>query len=126
MTAAPPSLPLQPTSTPLLPSHSATTRPHLPINALFESLCEAFRKERDLQGGAALDTSRLSPEEFQRLDGAVRALMQEYTASTVAAGAGCEDWRHYAYFNASHYVRNLVDANEDFELMVCLHLISAL
>ena len=28
------------------------------------------------------------------------------------------DWRRYAYFNAHHYVRNLVEGNDDFELIV--------
>lgn len=37
---------------------------------------------------------------------------QAYTSSNSG------DWRRYAMFNDIHYVRNLVDANEDFELIV--------
>ena len=66
-----------------------------------------------------LDASSLPPDSFARLDAAVKTLVKEYTAAqALTAETGQEDWRQYAYFNKIRYVRNLVDANEDFELMV--------
>ena len=34
------------------------------------------------------------------------------------AGGGHKDWAKYAFFNDLHYVRNFVDGNDEFELMV--------
>ena len=44
----------------------------------------------------------------------IRTLMSSY------AGGGHEDWAKYAFFNDLHYVRNFVDGNDEFELMVRL------
>ena len=42
----------------------------------------------------------------------IRELMSAYAAG------GNQDWKKYAFFSSEHYVRNLVEADEDFELMV--------
>ena len=36
------------------------------------------------------------------------------------ASGGHEDWKKYEFFNEHHYVRNFVDGDADFELMVRL------
>ncbi len=44
----------------------------------------------------------------------IRALLGAY-----ASGIN-SDWHRFAFFNDIHYVRNLVETNEDFELLVRL------
>lgn len=52
------------------------------------------------------------PESLGRLRGRVEGLLKTYITS------GCTDWRQFAHFCEHHYVRNLVEVCDDFELIV--------
>ncbi|GBF96262.1 cysteine dioxygenase [Raphidocelis subcapitata] len=80
-----------------------------PLMQLYEDLCKAFAHEKAL--GYAINNAQ-DPESFARLDAAVSALVRAYIE------AGHTDYRRYANFNPHHYVRNLIEENEDFELMI--------
>ncbi|KAL4452228.1 hypothetical protein ABPG75_007890 [Micractinium tetrahymenae] len=84
-----------------------------PIEALVEELKAAFAAER--KRGEALDYVSQSGESFQRLDAAVRGAVDRFL---VAPGGGFAAAAPYLNFNDTHYTRNLVAENEDFELMV--------
>lgn len=45
------------------------------------------------------------------MDSKVQKLLSEYAQAA-------SDWRKFAHFNDLHYVRNLIETNDDFELMV--------
>ena len=99
-----------------------------PMRRLYADLCRVFAEEKARAAAAATGSSASSasasaagaaaidrfqpPAAFARLDARVRALLASYAAS------GAPDLSRYLHWNAHHYVRNLVDANEDFELMV--------
>ena len=51
-------------------------------------------------------------ESFGFLDANVRKIIGNYIS------AGHEDWRRFTGFNSNHYVRHLIDINEDFELLL--------
>ncbi|KDD72661.1 hypothetical protein H632_c3057p0, partial [Helicosporidium sp. ATCC 50920] len=83
--------------------------PCTPLQTLFLNLSEAFRAER----AAGYVLSRHQPEvSLNRLNARVTELVQEYVRS------GHSDWQSYLEFNPHHYVRHLVDENEDFEMML--------
>lgn len=52
------------------------------------------------------------PESLVRLRSTIQELIKEYALTNSG------DWRHYAFFNDLHYVRNLVALDEDFEIIV--------
>lgn len=52
------------------------------------------------------------PAEFALLNQRVAQLISEYISS------GSDDWRRYVAFNNVHYVRHLIDSNDDLELML--------
>ncbi|KAI8476358.1 MAG: RmlC-like cupin domain-containing protein [Monoraphidium minutum] len=87
----------------------AAGAPATPMMELYDGLCQAFADER--ARGAAAGVAQ-DPASFARLDARVRCLVGSYVA------AGHADWRRYAHFSDLHYVRNLVEANDDFELIV--------
>jgi hypothetical protein len=70
---------------------------------------QAFAQEKAL--GFTIDMHQ-DPESFARLDARVRQLIEAYI------GAGHDDYMKYTAFNDHHYVRHLIEDNEDFELMV--------
>lgn len=80
-----------------------------PTQDLVASIQAAFSAEKAL--GHAVNASQ-PIESFLRLDETVRGLLQQYSSSHMEA------WRRYEFFNDLHYVRNLVDECEDFELIV--------
>mmetsp|Transcript_16602 Transcript_16602/g.35914 ORF Transcript_16602/g.35914 Transcript_16602/m.35914 type:complete len:298 (-) Transcript_16602:814-1707(-) len=86
----------------------AFSHPDGSIYCLIDSLKAAFDSERQL--GFPINYQQPA-ESFTRLDQTVRKLMKAYTSSH-------DDWRKFAFFNPHHYVRNLVDSNDDFELIV--------
>lgn len=94
-------------STPALPAQVPDTT--TPILQLFQSLQQAFKAEK--ARGYVINFDQ-PPESFARLNAAVRRLIGQYVE------AGNDDWRKYANYSNLHYVRNLIDENEDFELMV--------
>lgn len=83
-----------------------------PLQQLVRGLQEAFAAEKDL--GVVIDNNQATdfPNSFARLDARVRALFAEYI------DGGHDDWKRYEFFTKDHYVRNLVEGNQDFELMV--------
>lgn len=84
-------------------------RPAEPLQKLYEDICQAFAEEKAL--GFQINAHQ-DPASFARLDAKVRKLLSDYVAS------GHRDYRRYSLFNDLHYVRNLVEMNDDFELMV--------
>ncbi|KXZ56539.1 hypothetical protein GPECTOR_1g484 [Gonium pectorale] len=73
------------------------------IEQLLVELRGAFEAEK-AQGHVI--NNRQEPESFKRMN----------TKSYGTCNGG--DWQRFALFNDIHYVRNLVEANEDFELIV--------
>lgn len=94
---------------PLAPTPPPPPPPTTPLELLYAGLCAAFAAERT--AGFAIHSGQ-DPASFGRLNAAVTAMLSGYS------GSGCADWRRYATFNDLHYVRHLVNDNEDFELMV--------
>ncbi|MEW5305980.1 MAG: hypothetical protein WDW38_009909 [Sanguina aurantia] len=80
-----------------------------PTQVLVTAIQAAFSAEKAL--GHAVNASQPT-ESFLRLDGTVRELLRQYSMNHA------EEWRRYEFFNEHHYVRNLVDDCEDFELIV--------
>jgi cysteine dioxygenase len=80
-----------------------------PLTTLFSDLAAAFAATR--RSGVAISSNQ-SPASFAPLDARVRSLAAAYLRASHA------DWRHYAKWNKYHYVRHLVDANDDFEMML--------
>ncbi len=101
---------------PISPATFGTGAPLLPqlppeLAALSNKLKLAFRQERELTG-RPIDYQQ-APDSFNRLDASVRALFSEYFA-----GGSAKAHQQFVLFNQHHYVRHLLDASEDFELMV--------
>ncbi|GLC51243.1 hypothetical protein PLESTB_000481600 [Pleodorina starrii] len=82
------------------------------MEQLLGELRAAFQAEKD--AGFTINNSQ-DPASFKRLNDRVQLLLKSYTTSNPGGGG---DWRRFALFNSTHYVRNLVEANEDFELLV--------
>ncbi|KAL6752057.1 RmlC-like cupin domain-containing protein [Haematococcus lacustris] len=86
-----------------------------PLFELAEQLAATFAKERAIlqisMPGAMVD-AQCPADCFSRLDARIRQLVHSY------ATCGGSDWRDMVAFNPHHYVRHLVDGNEDFELML--------
>lgn len=94
------------------PTHSPETHTlssPTPTQVLVTAIQAAFSAEKAL--GHAVNASQPT-ESFLRLDGTVRELLSQYSLNHA------EEWRRYEFFNEHHYVRNLVDDCEDFELIV--------
>jgi len=68
------------------------------MQALYENLIKVFEDAKDVI-------------EDQTLQTRVRALMEDYSTNH-------DDWKKFEIFNDNHYTRNLVGANDHFELMV--------
>lgn len=98
--------PARPEATPAKPAAEPSP---LPILQLQAQLAEVFAAER--AKGIVVGSSQCC-ESAARLQQTVRQLIQDYLAS------GHDDWKEYVAWNDHHYVRNLVAANDDFELMV--------
>ena len=79
------------------------------LHALFDEVSAAMAAER--AAGHAIGAHQPA-DSAARLDAAVRAAVRAYIA------AGHDDWRRLATFNDSHYVRHLIDLNDDFEMIV--------
>lgn len=79
-----------------------------PLLDLFVAINRAFDEERRL--GYAINAHQ-PPESTARLDAAVRKAVSEYVTR------GYQDWRQMA-FNEHHYVRHLIEENENFELIL--------
>ncbi|KAG2483436.1 hypothetical protein HYH03_017690 [Edaphochlamys debaryana] len=79
------------------------------MDKLVGDIRAAFEAEKAL--GHTIDNSQ-DPESFQRLNVKIQGLLKEY------AQHNPHDWRRYAFFNDVHYVRNLVEGNSNFELLV--------
>ncbi|EFJ51902.1 cysteine dioxygenase [Volvox carteri f. nagariensis] len=85
------------------------SQPPLLIEQLLSELRAAFNAEKD--AGYVIDNNQ-DPASFNRLNQRVVELLKCY--ATTNRG----DWHRFALFNDLHYVRNLVEANDDFELIV--------
>ena len=72
-------------------------------------MAQALDRERRLGFRIGL---RQPADSVARVDAAIRAAVASYVA------AGHTDWRALAHFSADHYVRHLVDEDENFEMMV--------
>ncbi len=81
------------------------------LAAVSQSIAAMISDEKRACGKTTLDIS-LCDEAFSRLNAHVSTVLAAY------AQAGNQDWRQYAAFNAHHYVRHLLDANDDYELLV--------
>ncbi|GFR41136.1 hypothetical protein Agub_g1784 [Astrephomene gubernaculifera] len=79
------------------------------MEQLLSQLQVAFEAEK--AQGHVIDNNQ-DPESFRKLNNTVQGLLKAYTS------CNSRDWQQYALFNDVHYVRNLVHANEDFELIV--------
>ena len=79
-----------------------------PLLDVFGVINRAIKEER--ARGFAINASQ-PPESTARIDAAVRSAMRAYVS------AGHSDFRHLARFNDEHYVRHLVEENEDFEMV---------
>lgn len=80
-----------------------------PIFELKERLSKAFKAEISKGHSIGLHQEQQSAN---RLQEAVLNHIQQYFDE------GHQDWKNYVNFNEHHYVRNLIFANDDFELMV--------
>lgn len=81
------------------------------MERLLELIRIAFAVEKKTLPDQKVD-SQMPPQQYERLDAAVRGCLAEYCASAAA------DWTRYAHTCEEHYVRNLVHHCEDFELIV--------
>ncbi|GIL73280.1 hypothetical protein Vretimale_4871 [Volvox reticuliferus] len=90
---------------------SALESPQQPvlIDQLLGELRAAFKAEKD--AGYIININQ-DPVSFKRLNQRVQELLKTYATSNPG------DWQRFALFNDLHYVRNLVEANDDFELIV--------
>lgn len=83
------------------------------VSQLCSKLQAAFAAER--RRGEAINYTEQSPESFARLDAGVRAAIREFEAAkpegVLAALAP------FLHFNPSHYTRNSIVENDDFELL---------
>ncbi|GLC35936.1 hypothetical protein PLESTM_000384500, partial [Pleodorina starrii] len=79
------------------------------LRALASELTATFKNER--ASGAVLDF-RQDAASFRRLNGRINDLLKAYSL------AGSGDWRNYAAWNEHSYLRHLLWATEDFEVML--------
>jgi cysteine dioxygenase len=90
-------------------AEAAPVCPNAWLLDLFLLINRAFDEER--RRGYTINAYQ-PPESTARLDAAVRKAVQEYVVN------GHQDWRQLACFNAEHYVRHLVEENENFEMIL--------
>ncbi|KAG2442740.1 hypothetical protein HXX76_002822 [Chlamydomonas incerta] len=93
------------------PAPPATAAAPTSMPELLQALQQAIDEEK-ATGQVAINAVDQTPDSAARLSARVQALLAAYT------GSNSGDWRRYAMFNDIHYVRNLVEANEDYELIV--------
>ena len=82
-----------------------------PLSLLVAALAREFAGVMDSLGGVALDRHQPAAS-FSPMDARVRGLIGDYLRG------GHDDWRAFVGFNPLHYVRHLIDGNDDFELML--------
>jgi cysteine dioxygenase len=80
-----------------------------PVATLYSELCRLFDSVR--RTGVTINRFQ-SIDSFSVLDAGVRTLVGQYIA------AEHQDWRNFVEFNRLHYVRHLIDGNDDFELLL--------
>ncbi|PNH00535.1 Cysteine dioxygenase type 1 [Tetrabaena socialis] len=87
--------------------------PEVPrLEDLLQQLRDVFEREKAQGITLGSQQHQQQPESFKRMNDGVQGLLRAYAASNSL------DWQKYALFNDLHYVRNLVEANDDFELIV--------
>ncbi|KAG2450128.1 hypothetical protein HYH02_000231 [Chlamydomonas schloesseri] len=108
---ASPALPEGTTCAAAAPAPPATASAPNSMPELLKALQQAIDEEK-ATGQVAINAVDQTPESTARLSARVQALLSAYTSSNSG------DWQRYAMFNDIHYVRNLVESNDDFELIV--------
>ncbi|GAX85600.1 hypothetical protein CEUSTIGMA_g13015.t1 [Chlamydomonas eustigma] len=95
-------------STVILSPQKQATGPNN-LHAVIDTIKEMLHSESTL---GHLVRGEEPKESFLRIDATVKTTLSAY------ANGHHEDWNKFAFFHEHHYVRNFVDGNEEFELMV--------